>query len=210
MAFSTSLDICSVAVRHASGPTAACREMDQDGVTPDEYTIVSALTAAARSPDTALADVELALTLARTHGLKRNMYVCGALVQAYRNCTAVPPRQRQELGEAVVADMEAAGTPVNSIIVNSLLALYWETFEYRKARQQYDKMLSMGVMPNARTCQIMVQMCEEAGWLEQADGFRQLRETMPELEGVSVETWNPSGEEHVQLGDDNEADKQLL
>lgn len=193
-------------MRHACDPTAACREMDQDGVAPDKHTIVSALTAAARSPDTALADVDLALALARRHHLERNTYVCGALVQAYRNCTAVPPRQRQELGEAVVADMEAVGTPMNSVVVNSLLALYWETFEYSKAWRQYDKMLDLGVMPNARSCQIMMQMCEEAGWLEQADSFRQLRETMPKLEGVSVETWNPSGEERVQLVDDVEAE----
>lgn len=178
--------------------------MQRDGVTPDEYTIVSALTAAARSPATALTDIDVALALARQHGLQHNTYVCGALVQAYRNCSAVPPRLRQELGESVLQEMEAAGTRVNGVVVNSLLALYWETFEYRKTRDLYDKMIAIGVMPNARTCQIMVQMCEEAGWVDEAASFRQLRETMPKLEGSSIAMWNRAGEERVDLDSGDE------
>lgn len=176
-----------------------CREMEHEGVAPDECSIVSALTAAARSATTALADIEWTLRLAQDHNLQHNTFVCGALIQAYRNCMDLPPKRRQERAESTMQGMEEAGTPMNSVVVNSLLALYWETYDYRKARQQYDRMIESGIMPNARTCQIMMHMCEEAGWPDEAKAFRELRETMPTLEGASVRSWNSAGTERVNL-----------
>lgn len=192
--------------RHVGIDVILCRDMEMNEVAPDEHTIVFALTAAARSRGTALAHVEAVLELARRYGLQRNTYVCAALIQAYRNCMEVPPPQRQRLGEGVLRDMEAAGLRVNGVLLNSLLALYWETFEYRKARLLYDKMLEMGVMPNDRTCQIMVQMCEEAGWLEEATGFQQLRRTMHEIESTRNVPWNVAGVEVLHLDDRDETD----
>eukprot|EP00892_Ulva_mutabilis_P010592 jgi/Ulvmu1/7905/UM004_0137.1 len=184
------------------------REMEMKRVGPDEHTLVFVLTAAARSRGTALAHVEAVLELARRHGLRRNAYVCAALIQAYRNCLEVSPAQRQQLGEAVLHDMEAAGVRANGVLLNSLLALFWETFEYRKARLLYDRMLEVGVMPNDRTCHIMVQMCEEAGWLEEASGFHQLRRTMRELESTRTAAWNQAGMEVLDMGDKEGTDSQ--
>lgn len=187
--------------------TVLCRDMEARQVVMDEHSVVFMLTAAARSSGTDLADVNGVLELAHRHGLRRNTWVCAALIQAYRNCVKVAPPRRQELGEAVFRDMEARGLQMNGVVLNSLLALFWETFEYRKARALYDQMLEMGVMPNDRTCQIMVQMCEEAGWLEQATGFQQLRRTMRKIEGTKKLPWNRSGTEVLDLGSAGEGEE---
>jgi hypothetical protein len=158
-----------------------CREMMESGVEPDEYTLVAVFAAISRAKfraGTGFDDVKNVLKVGDMYNVKLNPFVCGALVQALRRCEDIEPAERCRLAEKVLAQAESANVKMNSTIMNSMISLYWESHEYTAAREQYDKMIDLGVQPERRTCEIMESMCFEAGWTEEAVAFRELKESM--------------------------------
>jgi hypothetical protein len=159
-----------------------CRQMEEDGVKPDGHTIVALLTGAARCVQSTAADIDAILSYSNSTGVKLSSFLCAALIQAYRSCSEMNPDERARLGEAVIARMHVEGIPVNAVVVNSMIALYWDGMAYDKARAQYDQMVEMGVMPTSRTCKMMEHLCIESGNLDDAQSFRELKESLQLLD----------------------------
>lgn len=157
-----------------------CRHMLEEGIDPDEYTIVTLLTTVLRSRGnaTGIETVQTIKNLKDKHGIQWNKYTCGAFIQALRKCSDAKASQRMSMAESLLEEAQDAGTQMNAFIMNSMIALYWEAFEYKKAKQQYDVMIDLEIFPTYYTCEVMTALCSEVGWLDEAEDFRKLKRSL--------------------------------
>jgi hypothetical protein len=157
-----------------------CREMLQEGITPDEYTIVALLTTVSRARGTEMSShiVRRIMRLKEKYGIKLNKYMCGAFIQAYRRCLDAAPAERCKLAEAVMEAAANDNLKLNAFVMNTMISLYWESFEYEKAKKQYDEMIAREIFPTYYTCEVMSALCAEVGWVEEAVEFRKLQSSL--------------------------------
>jgi hypothetical protein len=160
----------------------SCRAMLGAGISPDAYTIVALLTTVARVRGTVVGFhiVERIMGLRKSHSIKLNKYMCGALIQAYRRCYDLEPAERCRLAEAVLEEAEQQRLKLNAFVMNSMISLYWESFQYENAKRQYAKMIELEIFPTYRTCEVMSALCAEVGWVDEADEFRKLQHSLSE------------------------------
>ena len=157
-----------------------CRDMLDDEISPDAYTIVALLTTVSRVRGAEIGThaVERIMSLKQRHGIKLNGHMCGAFIQAYRRCHDIEPAERCSRAEAVLKEADDGNLKLNAFVMNTMITMYWEAFRYDKAKEQYDIMIEMGIFPTYYTCEVMSGLCAEVGWMDEAAEFRKLQDSL--------------------------------
>lgn len=154
--------------------------MLDDGIAPDEYTIVTLLTTVARvrGAEVSTHTVERIARLKQKHGINMNKHMCCAFIQAYRRCHDVEPSEICRRAEAVMKEAADGNVKLNAFVLNAMISIYWEAFQYDKAKEQYDRMIELEIFPTYYTCEVMSSVCAEVGWMDEAVEFRKLQHTL--------------------------------
>jgi hypothetical protein len=178
-----------IVAQGGSDATVPCRVMLDARISPDAYTIVALVTTAARAQGTGVGShtVERIMRLKKSHSIKWNKYLCGAFIQAYRRCYDLEPAERCRLAEVMLEEAGREGIELNVFVMNSMISIYWESFQYDKARGQYDKMIALEIFPNSYTCELMRSLCAEVGWMDEAAEFTKLQDSLSKSLSITDE-----------------------